>query len=461
MDPHEIDALNAAVAKGDHKTVREHGWSLWAAIMQPSADPSWPIWHTWPNTKAAFLPPALLGSTDKGAIAKAGPGKSLNQLSSALNAGASGPGENPVNVKIVPCYPIPPRVIAAYKAVVPPAKPTMSCPKDKYYNINDGTHFLFNGDIMIPTKSLSQEGFDWIRDTAVYEQATLNKLHAEGKKDIPAPQRYVVTKHMYWPVKATGISAIPVWHDYHGADFPGYAGYETWADLVGVDPSGKMVGKKAKVSYLHGVYRYLDKTRWPTRTATVTVHGLKEFYYHRVSKADWAGFDEADKAILNAASYWAYNKPFAPGDYLVTIAMHVNTREIPTWALQSAWWSDRPNSGIYAADRPKLPQAKGPWDHYLLVDAYGIPDKTNPNLVPVATNPYIELVIHPVGTDCNNCHIRAGWPTGKSAGQASYQNPACANTLAALTPDTACFKELTRSDFQWIIPDRALPPAKK
>ena len=254
---------------------------------------------------------------------------------------------------------------------------------------------------------------------------------------------------MFWPVKAGSLTAIPVWHNYHGGNYPGYAGYETWPDLVAVDPSGKLAGKKATVSYLYGVLRPDKTAPWPTVTASATVYGLNDFYHHQVTKEDWQSFNEADKAILNAASYWAYAQPFGPGDYLVTVAMHINTREIPSWALQSAWWSDVPNAGPYSQDRPSLPQAKGPWQHYLLVDAYGIPDAVRKDQLPVATNPYIELVIHPVGTDCNNCHIRAGWPTGRQAGTASYQNPDCPDELAKLSPGDACFHKYTRTDFQW------------
>jgi hypothetical protein len=434
MDQGEIKALMAAVAAGDHKKVREHGWKLWAGIMQPDADGQWPIWYTWPNTKAAFAPSSGATLT---ASAAAGPGKSLIRLNAANNAGQSA-AEPPIDPPS-PIYPIPPEVIKAYP------NPTKNCGTD---NICDGAHFLFNGDILIPTESLSQQGFDWIRNSKVYEKSTLDAAHKAGQKNLPAPQRYIVTKHMYWPVKAGVVSAIPLWHDYHDGKYLDYAGYETWPDLVGVDPSGQSVGKKTTVSYLYDVLQ-ADNKPWPTITAAVQVYGLKDFYYHQVTQADWDSFDEADKAILNASSYWAYKQPFGPGDFLVTIAMHVNTREISTWALQSAWWSDVPNGGMYAADRPKLPQAKGPWDHYLLVDAYGIADASDPKRLPVATNPYIELVIHRIGTDCNNCHIRAGWPTAK------YQSPNCPVLLEKLSPDSSCLKDLTRTDFQWIIRDRA------
>ncbi|MBM4208381.1 MAG: hypothetical protein FJ190_10360 [Gammaproteobacteria bacterium] len=92
--------------------------------------------------------------------------------------------------------------------------------------------------------------------------------------------------------------------------------------------------------------------------------------------------------------------------------------------------------------------------HYLLTDAYGIPEKAGGNQ-PIAMNPYIELATHPVATNCNTCHRRAGWPTGNTAGTASYQNPDCPNTLATLTVNSTCLKPLTLTDFQWIIPDRA------
>ncbi|MFZ0423546.1 MAG: hypothetical protein WAL80_11775 [Xanthobacteraceae bacterium] len=67
--------------------------------------------------------------------------------------------------------------------------------------------------------------------------------------------------------------------------------------------------------------------------------------------------------------------------------------------------------------------------------------------------------VHPVGTDCNNCHIRAGWPPDPKPpkpGESSYQIPDCPKLLEKLTPESACLQPLTRTDFQWIITVRAL-----
>jgi hypothetical protein len=470
MEQDEIQALLNAVnpppgGHYDHHVVREHGWKLWAGINQPDADGKWPIWYTWCNTTTAFAPPPpacplLLGASTSSAPARSG--GSLIRLNAGVRGGEPGAKEIPVNVKEVPCYPIPRQVKRDYPHATDPnvCGPNSIC---------DGLHFQFNGDIMIATESLSQEAFDWIRGKSVYQQVTLDEWHnITGAKDLDLPQRYIVTKHMFWPVKAGRLSAVPVWHDYHDGKFSGYAGYEKWPDLVAIDPRpSPPVGTKAAVSYLHGIKTLqhpIDSTYtscknpkpFDTVHASATVHGLNEFYYHQVTKDDWQSFNEADRAILNAASYWAYDEPFEPGDYLVTVAMHINTKEIPTWALQSVWWSDVPDAPPYASDRPKMPSGTtGPWDHYLLVDGYGIPDEHEPDRLPVAFNPYIELVSHKVGTDCNNCHMRAGWPAASQAGTASYQNPDCPISLEKFSPDNPCFKNYTRTDFQWIIPDRA------
>lgn len=424
-------ALERAVREGDRSVVRRHGWYLWAGIMQPARSlPDWPIWATWPNTFDAF-------STVGMPIAEAQ--RPLGRSMRAANA-----ANTPIDTR-APRYDIPDSVLARYRAGI--CKTHAGEP-----TVCDGAHFLFNGDIMIPTESLSRQGMSWISENGLYLRDTLDAMHRRGRHLLEAPPEYVVTKHMYWPVKQSGLSTIPVWRDDFGPEFTGYAGYEMWSTLVAVDPSGQRVGEMARVTYLYGVRDAEGGPLGPI-TEDARVFSLDDFYHHRVSATDWDRFDVADKAVLNAASYWAYDRPFGPGDYLVTVAMHINTREIPSWALQSVWWSDRPDAGQYAADRPEIPAAQGPWRHYLLVDSYGIPLRDGS--LPVAMNPYIELAIHPVATNCQNCHLRAGWPTGDSAGQASYQNPDCPSALEHLTPDSGCLRELLLTDFQWIVPDRA------
>ncbi len=66
--------------------------------------------------------------------------------------------------------------------------------------------------------------------------------------------------------------------------------------------------------------------------------------------------------------------------------MHVNTKELPTWALHSVWWSDRADAGPYAANRPSLPDAQGPWAFLLVESSAGVPVRPQ-GAQPVAMNP--------------------------------------------------------------------------
>lgn len=440
----DLKALQEATDQGNRAVIRQHAWSLWAGIMQPSEELGWPLWYSWPNTKAAFKDTVPKPVGDKKGTKKTQT-KSKKSHSSVIQKNL----ENAPDVDTpAPVYDLPQQVIQDF--------PQGICKDSKGNSIScDGTHFLNNGDILIPTESLSRMAMDEIRDDKLYLQSTLNKKHQDGVAMLDLSPEWIVTKHMYWPVKAKGLTGIPVWKDNFPVNFTGYAGYEKWDTLVAVDPSGEKVGQQAEVSFLYGVKDNSGKAELPTVTANAQVYGLESFYYHKITQADWDSFDQADKAVLTSASYWANNQPIGVGDYLVTIAMHVNTKELPSWTLQSVWWSDTPDEGIYAENRPELPQAQGPWDHYLLTDSYAVPANAD-GKVDIAVNPYIEGVIHPIATSCRNCHVRAGWPTGKTAGTASYQNPDCPGLLDDLTPESECLKGLTLTDYLWIIPDRAV-----
>ena len=450
-----LDALQKATDDGNKSVIRDHAWKLWAGIMQPDANTGWPIWFSWQNTTAAF---AAAPSDPTAKPAKPLVPKTLRHINAANVPN--------VNTK-APIYCVPNEVQTLYSSVI-------SYDSHGQPVIADGKNFQNNGDIMIATESLSQEALDSIRNDKLYLQSTLDEKYKQ-KKDVDVAKRSIVTKHMYWPVKANGLTAIPVWKNQIKPSNPNYAGYEIWNDLVAVDPSGKQVGEKATVEFLYGVRQHQKDWYCPKGTInkdnspammpsvkqTANVYDINDFYFHKVTQQDWDNFNDEDKAIITSASYWANNQPFNVGDYLVTVAMHVNTKELPSWTLQSVWWADNdeinnPNNP-YGKDRPVLPHAQGPWQHYLLTDSYAVPPNDKGEM-DIAVNPYIEGVIHPIATSCRNCHIRAGWPTAPDfrAGTASYQNPDCPGLLTYLTPETACIKGLSRTDYLWIIPDRAL-----
>lgn len=447
----ESKQIEQAIAEKKQGPVRTHGWKIWAGIMQPASGIAWPVWYTWPNTYDAFVNPPSSHTVGAGASGKMA--KEQNTMSLIERNAHHVPSftdtafvdTQNVNIQSVPYYPVPDIVKQKYPGAV------------SGNNISTGPHFMSNGDIMIPTESYTMGGYDWIVDNDLYKASKLTELFNAGTKSLDAPETYVVTKHMFWPVAGDKPSVIPVW-DPSKFDLtsPAYNGYETWQTFTALDPSGQdPVGSTVTAKYLFDVYACKNcEALLGPKEITATVSSMGDFYHHQVTQTDWDSFTDADKAILSAASYWAYGRAFQVGDYLVTIAMHINTKEVATWALQSVWWTNKPGATKYSTDQPDLPQASGPWKHYDLVAEYGILDPATGEL-PIAFNPYIEPVIHPLATNCRNCHMRAGWPAGSTAGKASYQNPDCKNLLQPLTPESECLKQYMLTDMQWVIPDHA------
>lgn len=207
----------------------------------------------------------------------------------------------------------------------------------------------------------------------------------------------------------------------------------------------------------------------PIITENPDVYPTSTFVHVQMSQEVLDKLSATDKALLDQATIWAYGSEsngFEAGDFLVVAAMHVTTKEIDTWAFQSVWWSpmndtaedcsltlynncfgqsdiynaaNKDSSGLSSADLAALDAKVGSvWqDNYLMTESYGINyeidgTKTEvknyftglpkiPNwasktaagddlaVLPVSMNVYIEPVIHPIGTNCQNCHRRAGF----------------------------------------------------
>lgn len=455
--PANSATLNAAYTNANDTLLRQHAWSLFAGMMQPAANNvGWPVWYTWPNSVDAMRIKDIYCQGDTG----------THSLGATLFRNLSLIQQNKLHIMNqaildtlqTPVYRIPPQVVSDFKNQNVFTNGT-------YTAIIPGKHFLFNGDIMVPTESLSEGGYNWINQNAFYNQRVMDSLYGVTTgSGLQAPADYIVTKHMYWPVLQGQLNLVPVWDPTTvNPAYTGYMGYEMWKRFVAIDPGGLTQQIATPLSYLYYVNNFNNTQALgpivPLQ-GSYTIHNINEFYYHQITQADWDSFDASDRAILMASSYWAYNKPIGVGDYLVTIATHINTKELYSWTMQSAWWTDQPQTGPFSQNRPALPAAQGPWQHYNLVAAYGLPAQPGGSELPVGSNPYIELVIHPMQTNCNNCHIRAGYPeignTGDST-QAGYQNKLCYDMLRKLYDTSACFKNYMRTDFQWILPDYTHP----
>jgi hypothetical protein len=180
--------------------------------------------------------------------------------------------------------------------------------------------------------------------------------------------------------------------------------------------------------------------------------------------------------LLDASAYWAYNRAFQPGDYIVLVAMHIMTKEQPDWTFQSLWYhpdADKSDTCRYCQSRPTN-LTDNTFRHYLLTTTYGTTQRQTgrdnyyapPNtqgIWPVAYNPYIELAAsHPITTNCMNCHHRAAWPPLASQGKpdvgrtSSYlqETPPNPNVLEVFPGNAPIFNGLLTLDAMWAVSDR-------
>lgn len=389
--------------------------------------------------------------------------------------------------------------------------------------ICDGSAFVNQGDVMIATESLSAEGYEEIQKNALYDQSVLASMYQAKQNTIPEllSRRFISTKHMFWPVKGCkpGVKvgeegcrirygALPPWvpKDFRKISYAtnaDYLGYERWKSVVAIDTCEPAAGAECTKGNEATLQLEYVKGARPITTKNPTVYPARSFQHLQVSDEVLKRyFTATDRALLDQATIWAYgdkSNGFEAGDFLVVAAMHVNTKEVPSWAFQSVWWSPMSDSltdcpleeydhcfgqtGGYAATAATgstapnrysgLTEAQitsldahvgGNWRaQYLMTDSYGInyeldgtpvsvssyfkgkppawasvgPTGQPLPLFPVSANVYIEPVIHPLGTECQNCHRRAGYP-GKACakgeypggcGRSSYQTAQCPDLL--------------------------------
>jgi hypothetical protein len=207
-----------------------------------------------------------------------------------------------------------------------------------------------NGRIVVPasepllyTVLLNEPAAAHIRDRHLASRADLRALGAA----IPAfPTAARAIKLVWFPVRATGTTDVPVWDD-----------------------------------------------GW-THRATVSLAGVPgtvpvDRFYHRTL---------ATAAERDAARLAWHDDGVAIGDVVVLVAVHVTTKDVPDWTWTTLWWHDAPDRGRFAADRPASITG---WAASYVMDA--TLDAAMPCM-----NPWLEARF-PGGaaSNCVSCHARA------------------------------------------------------
>ena len=445
--------------------MRKHAWNIWAGLNQPANNGTdQVIWQTWKTATQAYQ--------DK----THGKGRPMMQK---LKQFVTYPDQDPSIERKPPRYLISECLQQRYGI-------------DTVTQVNvDGCRYQFNGDVLIAGVAYNKPAFDWIRNKKqpLYLKATLLdslKKSIDRGIDNPGvgqfPNTSFVLKPMLWPVKGAGFTPLPVWDNPSPAltegnmKYPGFENKNFWKRAVAISPDQSNSPPLDSLRFMYNVLNTDNSDSVKNIYTDVEVVGLDRFFYWKIDSVKLANMSCSDRLILDLSASWCYGRPFEAGDYLVLVAMHMFSKEFPDWTMQTAWWHDipKPETKRFATHRPQnlLDTLKTPWDQYLMVSTYGQPQsgdynhnsfkpKDSTNVIadywPVAYNPYIELGgLHPIATNCRNCHLRAGWTVENSA--TNYlASGGPSSTRVIDTTNTLLFDNVIRTDFQWAIPDRVLP----
>ncbi|MBV7259974.1 hypothetical protein [Erythrobacter crassostreae] len=444
------------VANRDEQAAREHGWKLFAGLQSEAGD-GW-VWRSWCTETQAFAmtgdDPSDSNGTGKQAMLAAQSEAPMRAFK--LDNGLTS-GEEPINFEDAPKYAVPQPVLDKYSnsecLVNKPNQPV---------SLANGPTFQNNGDILIAGVIYNASAFGWIRDTKIYDASVLQGMRPASdmtKQIDPFPSEAIALKPMLWPIKGAGYTAVPVWDDL-SEDYGRYSGFEIqsqWPRAVAVTTSINsdgpvtvtMLEQEGVTQTVGGVAKRLGPNVYDDAQQV----SVDDFYSFT---PDLGTIDQCDNALLDRSAYYAFGRMFEQGDMLALVAMHIQTKEQPDWTFQSIWWSDQPNDGPYAADRPNIPEASGPWQNYLMASTYGWPEVEGGSTWPIAYNPYIELAAaHPIKTNCLNCHQRASFPGQPD----SYLQTGGPGALDVFTYEgNEIFAGLIGTDSLWSISDRAICP---
>lgn len=470
--------------------MRQHGWNLFAGLNRPTADGT-PVWRTWYTSTQAF--PFQYNTASSGTSSRPTTLIGHNRANSA-----GGDGNPTLTVPGAPYYPVPKRVLDMYPGCV---QTVNGEPK-----LMDGPTFQSNGDVMVAGVIYNQDAFNWIQGQRLYNANFLDPQLPVGDNSPPRniqpfPSGSIVLKPMLWPVQGGTYTALPVWDDLlpstdnsandRGKTYSGFEVQSRWNRAVAIwgGTSAPAEPAAVPVTYLYNVLKADKRSQYgPITYADAAVVPVSDFYYFKYSAAQLQSMDRCDRALLDTSAIWAYNRPYAAGDFLVLMAMHIMTKEQPNWTFQSAWWHDKAHLCAdapatcqlrYGTQRP--PNVPGPatWKNYMIVTTYGetqMPGNINtwPTYLrdedkkwPVAYNPYIELAAtHPIETNCMNCHHRAAWPSLSLPSRkvpnrhSSYLagGDDVPDTLDFFTQQDKIFNGLLTLDSMWAVSDRANYP---
>jgi len=281
----------------------------------------------------------------------------------------------------------------------------------------------------------NQETKDHIRTNRYQMAQTMDELNAEWSagtaakdrkiKDFPRPAMSLKTT--WWVVKRNQKTGMYIWDEKPEANPAANQPAPTWKRAVVVDPIRDQIPAGEKMSISIRGKNFLNSP----------VVSLKSFYYFVATNEDLPSLNNVQVGTGEDPNLGNVEA----GDFLVLVAMHYTTKEIPNWVWATFWWHDQPNQAPYGENRPDDTVLKGVWRNYKMDVALDMTNPTETDGKPNAIfNPWLEARFgNGVHSNCMTCHQLATWPR-------SDFTPI---TRGPLPNDAARFKNTTKTDFLW------------
>jgi hypothetical protein len=277
------------------------------------------------------------------------------------------------------------------------------------------------GESQLARLLFNRELRDHTRQNRLYLADTLATINRGWTAETPVvdrkvkdyPTKAMSLKTVWMRVKKQEVTGLPIWDEQspviNAPEQP-----PPWKRAVAVDPTREIIptGEKKDVVLI----RQGRKVSFPSSS----VVPLNAFYHFALPAAEG-------------------------GDYMVLVAMHYTTKEIPNWVWATFWWHDQPDAGRFANNRPPATILRQPWRNYLMDVSYDMDIPKEPNDTPNAVfNPYLEArFADGVNSNCMTCHARAVWSPEEP--QPGFLPVA----RGAPAPDAPIFKKGTKADFLW------------
>jgi len=416
--------------------MRNHSWNLWAGMTANSNSTYLgaylPVWETWCGTQEVFV--------NQNCDSFSEPSRSFISATQLTHNSRAGIYTAQTNTQIV-----------SYNKYNPTQVTYLSTP-----HVTNGVAYDYRSGT-----SLAALNASWPAGTLMVDRNIVNATYIPTKNGIQG-QVSIETKPVFFLIKRTGLTAVPLWQGTSDSWNTANPSPETWKTCILIDPNNSSPSSTAPVPYDPAIHRgAINRGNTDNGVNGQTPGCVSSKYLYAPMSTLYTFILTAQAASsFNVAQGATQASTAEAGDYSALVSMHVGTKELKDWTWQTFYWqpgADTPNqfpgSKMYMTNN-----VTGPYRNFATCTSW-----SRTNLTP-CFSPYLETYPGiPVGTssNCFSCHTLAAIGGPPHAGIPNGGPLYPSNYLEPITPNSPIWNNViyTHTDAMWSINQNALPPA--